>query len=90
MKLSVSLSESDVAALDRYARRTGLESRSAAIQQAIRLLDDPDLESAYASAWQEWEASSDAGAWEAATADGLGDDGPGTDRAYDRPRSARP
>lgn len=73
MKLSVSLSEDEVAALDRYAHAAGLSSRSAAIQQAIRLLGDPELEDAYAAAWDEWEASGDAAAWEQTAADGLTD-----------------
>lgn len=73
MKLSVSLSEDEVAALDRYAHAAGLSSRSAAIQQAIRLLGDPELEDAYAAAWDEWEASGDAAAWEQTAADGLAD-----------------
>lgn len=73
VKLSVSLSESDVAALDKYAHAAGLKSRSAAIQQAIRLLGDPELQSAYEEAWDEWESSGDADAWESATADGLAD-----------------
>lgn len=71
VKLSVSLSPTDVEALDKYARSAGLKSRSAAIQQAIRLLGDPELEHAYAEAWQEWEDSGDASAWAATTADGL-------------------
>lgn len=71
VKLSVSLSPSDVAALDHYARAAGLKSRSAAIQQAIRLLGDPELEGAYAAAWDEWEASGDAESWAATVADGL-------------------
>lgn len=73
VKLSVSLSESEVAALDKYAHAAGLKSRSAAIQQAIRLLGDPELQSAYEAAWQEWEASGDADTWESTTADGLAD-----------------
>ncbi len=73
VKLSVSLSESDVAALDKYAREAGLTSRSAAIQKAIKLLGDAELEDAYAAAWQEWEASGDAHDWETTTADGLHD-----------------
>jgi len=73
VKLSVSLSEDEVAALDRYAHAAGLSSRSAAIQQAIRLLGDPELEDAYAAAWDEWEASGDAAAWEQTAADGLTD-----------------
>lgn len=73
MKLSVSLPETDVAALDEYARAAGLQSRSAAIQQAIRLLPQPDMEDAYAAAWEEWEASGEAAAWEATVADGMDD-----------------
>lgn len=73
MKVSVSLSEEDLAALDRYAARAGLESRSAAVRQAIRRLPDPQLEAAYASAWQEWAAAGDEDAWAAAASDGLTD-----------------
>lgn len=73
MKLSVSLSEDEVAALDKYALAVGLASRSAAIQQAIRLLGNPELEDSYAAAWDEWEASGDAAAWESTSADGLVD-----------------
>ena len=36
VKLSVSLSPSEVAVLDKYAQSAGLKSRSAAIQQAIK------------------------------------------------------
>lgn len=73
MKLSISLPDEDVAVLDRYARAAGITSRSAAIQRAIRLLGQPDLDDAYAAAWDEWEASGDATAWEETTADGLAD-----------------
>ncbi|MHB8452822.1 MAG: ribbon-helix-helix domain-containing protein [Mycobacteriales bacterium] len=44
MKLSISVSEEDVALLDEYARASGLRSRSAAVQYAIRLLRHADLE----------------------------------------------
>ena len=73
MKLSISLSEDDVAALDRYAEAAGLASRSAAIQRAIRMLSDPSLDDAYAAAWDEWEDSGDAAAWEASLGDGIVD-----------------
>ncbi|MFN8079801.1 MAG: ribbon-helix-helix domain-containing protein [Kineosporiaceae bacterium] len=73
MKLSISLSDEEVAALDKYAQAAGLPSRSAVIQQAIRLLGDPELEDAYAAAWEEWHASGDAEAWESTAADGLVD-----------------
>ncbi len=71
--MSISLPEEDVAALDRYAESAGIPSRSAAIQRAIRLLGQAELDDAYAAAWDEWEASGDAVAWEATTADGLSD-----------------
>ena len=73
MKLSISLSEDDVATLDRYVAATGLTSRSAGLQVAIRQLRDSELDSAYVAAWEEWEASGDAGSWDATRADGLGD-----------------
>jgi Arc/MetJ-type ribon-helix-helix transcriptional regulator len=73
MKLSISLSEEDLAALDRYADAAGLTSRSAAIQRAIRMLGDPSLDDAYAAAWEEWESSGDAAAWDSTLADGLVD-----------------
>lgn len=73
MKLSVSLPDEDVAALDEYARAQGLKSRSAALQRAIRMLRQPALEQDYAAAWEEWEASGEEAAWEATAADGLAD-----------------
>ena len=68
--MSVSLSPSEVAVLDKYAQSAGLKSRSAAIQQAIKLLGDPDLEDAYTAAWQEWEDAGEAEAWAVTVADG--------------------
>ena len=73
MKLSISLPEEDVAALDRYMQAAGIPSRSAAVQRAIRMLSDPALEDAYAAAWDEWDASGEAAAWEVTAADGLAD-----------------
>lgn len=73
MKLSISLSDDDVATLDEYARASGLRSRSAAVQHAIRFLQLPNLEEDYAAAWDEWESSGERSAWEATTADGLTD-----------------
>lgn len=73
MKLSISLPEEDVAALDRYAHAAGIASRSAAIRRAIGLLAQPELDDAYEAAWDEWQTSGDAAAWEESTADGLAD-----------------
>ncbi len=72
VKLSVSLSPKEVETLDKYAKAAGLKSRSAALQHAIKLLGDPELEDAYAAAWQEWEDSGDGAVWAATVADGLG------------------
>lgn len=73
MKLSVSLPEEDVAVLDEYARASGLPSRSAALQHAVRMLRLPKLEQDYEAAWQEWEASGDEAAWSVTLADGAAD-----------------
>lgn len=73
MKLSVSLSDEDVAILDRYVADEGLPSRSAALQVAVRQLRDRRLEDDYQAAWQEWEDSGEAQLWEASAGDGLAD-----------------
>lgn len=73
MKLSVSLSADDVAVLDDYARHSGLPSRSAAVQHAIRLLRHVDLEQQYEEAWEDWTTSGEQAGWEEADGDGLTD-----------------
>lgn len=73
MKLSVSLSDEDVHVLDAYVKRTGLASRSAAVQRAIRMLRYPDLEDDYGNAWAEWSGAGEGDGWENATGDGFGD-----------------
>ncbi len=73
MKVSVSIPDDDVRFLDDYAREQGLDSRSAAVHRAVRLLRTAELAAAYESAWGEW-AGSDAADWEAATGDGLATD----------------
>lgn len=73
MKLSISLTEDDVAIVDEYVRTSGLRSRSAAIRRALRLLQQPDLEQEYAAAWEEWAASGEQAAWESTAGDGLTD-----------------
>ncbi|MDP9091556.1 MAG: ribbon-helix-helix domain-containing protein [Actinomycetota bacterium] len=73
MKLSISVSEDDVVLLDQYARTAGLPSRSAAVQYAIHLLRQVDLEDDYAAAWAEWESAGEHAAWEGTVGDGLAD-----------------
>jgi hypothetical protein len=73
VKLSVSLTEEDVAILDEFARTAGLPSRSAAVHHAVRMLRLPELEHDYEAAWQEWEASGDQEAWDVTAVDGIAD-----------------
>jgi Arc/MetJ-type ribon-helix-helix transcriptional regulator len=72
MKVSVSLPGEDVQFLDAYAREQGLESRSAALHRAVRLLRTMELAAPYEAAWDEWAASGEAEAWEPSTSVGLG------------------
>jgi Arc/MetJ-type ribon-helix-helix transcriptional regulator len=71
VKLSISLSEEDVALIDEYVRAAGLASRSAAIRRALHLLRQPELEQDYAQAWEEWAASGEQAAWDSTAGDGM-------------------
>lgn len=71
MKLSISLSDEDLAELDAYVARAGLPSRSAGLQRAIRMLRYPVLEEDYRNAWSDW--SDDELVWQHGAADGIGD-----------------
>jgi len=71
MKVSISLPGEDLEFLDEYVRKVGLDSRSAAVHKAVRLLRASELGEAYLAAWEEWEASGDAALWETTIADGL-------------------
>jgi hypothetical protein len=73
MKLSVSLSDDDIAVLDAYVSRTGLPSRSAGLQRAVQMLRYPTLEEDYADAWSQWSTDADAEAWEGTVGDGMRD-----------------
>ena len=73
MKLSVSLSDEDVALLDEYVRTAGVASRSAAVQHAVRRLRHPELEQDYEAAWADWDGSGEQAVWDDAAADGLVD-----------------
>jgi predicted transcriptional regulator len=70
MKLSVSLPDGDVEYLDAYAREQG-QSRSAVLHKAVRTLRATELGSCYEDAWETWESTGEAAAWEPAAADGL-------------------
>jgi len=71
MKVSVSLPTEDVEFLDGYTASHALQSRSAAVQRAVRALRIADLADAYDGAWREWASSDDAPLWDATAGDGL-------------------
>ncbi|MGD1033973.1 MAG: ribbon-helix-helix domain-containing protein [Candidatus Dormibacteria bacterium] len=71
MKLSVSLPEDDVRFLDGYVGERGLNSRSAAVHEAVGLLRAADLETEYEAAWQEWAVAEDAALWDSTSGDGI-------------------
>ena len=73
MKVSISLPDDDVRFLDEYAQAAGIDSRSAAVHKAVRLLRAAELGAAYQAAWEEWFASGDAEIWDSAIGDGLGE-----------------
>jgi Arc/MetJ-type ribon-helix-helix transcriptional regulator len=73
VKLSVSLSEADVAFLDVYAEEHEVESRSAVVQRAVALLRANELAGAYVAAWEEWSAH-DGTAWDVTAQDGVVDE----------------
>ena len=71
MKVSISLPDDDVEFLDAYAQSKGIESRSAVVHKAVRLLRVSDLGEAYEEAFSSWDDDGEAAAWDAVAADGL-------------------
>ena len=71
MKVSVSLPGEDVQFLDAYAREQGLDSRSAALHRAVRLLRTAELGGSYEGAWDEWTIDGEAEQWDATAGDGV-------------------
>ena len=71
MKVSISLPNEDVQFLDQYAEEQGLDSRSAALQRAVRLLRVAEFSAQYEAAWEEWFGGGEAEVWERTAGDGL-------------------
>jgi Arc/MetJ-type ribon-helix-helix transcriptional regulator len=71
MKVSISLPADDVEFLDAYAQSQGIESRSAVVHKAVRMLRVSELGEAYEEAFTSWEDEGEAAVWDAVTADGL-------------------
>lgn len=71
MKLSISLTDEDVALIDHFATEGGFASRSAVVQHALTKLRVTELQGSYAAAWNEWDDEGGAGAWDSTAADGI-------------------
>jgi Arc/MetJ-type ribon-helix-helix transcriptional regulator len=71
MKVSISLPDDDVEFLDAYAQSQGIESRSAVVHKAVRMLRVSELGDAYEAAFTSWEDEGEAAAWDAVVADSL-------------------
>ena len=71
--MSVSLPDEDVEFLDAYALAQGVDSRSAVLHRAVRLLRASELTDSYEEAWEEWDSSSDAALWASTAGDGVAD-----------------
>ncbi len=71
VKVSVSLPGEDLEFLDAYASAHAYPSRSAVVHHAIRALRLGELHDAYGEAWAEWDASGEAGDWDAVVGDGV-------------------
>lgn len=67
----MNLSADDVAFLDGYVDSHGLASRSAVVQEAVRMMRRAELADAYSDAFNEWTDSDDAGLWDTVAVDGL-------------------
>lgn len=70
-KISVSLEEALLAFLSHYQETYQVRSKSEVIAQALTLLRERELETQYADALAEWQASGEAEVWKAVVGDGL-------------------
>jgi Arc/MetJ-type ribon-helix-helix transcriptional regulator len=66
MKLSISLTDEDVALIDQIAASGGFASRSAVVQHALSRLRAQGLQGDYAEAWDDFTDGGDAHRWESA------------------------
>ena len=70
MKLSISLGPEEVGFLDAYATSQGIESRSAVVRVALRLLRQQELAGDYAATFNEIDDEA-AEFWDRSSSDGL-------------------
>lgn len=70
-KLSITLPDDTLKALDSLIEERKIPSRSAAIQAAIKQYITPDLRDAYARAMQEWDDEAENVIWGTVAGDGV-------------------
>lgn len=70
-KISISLADETVEALDRFIAQRKFASRSSAIQSAIDQMTSGDLTDEYARAHREWAESGEEDVWGQTSGDGL-------------------
>ena len=70
MNVRVSLPDEDVQFLDAYARTQGLDSRSAVLHEAVRLLRSTERGRSQ-DAWESWVGPGDGELWDETAVDGL-------------------
>lgn len=71
METAFGLEEKDLAFLDYYAMKHGLESREAAMSKAVEALRKEELSREYGQAFLEWEGSADQKFWDQFSGDGI-------------------
>lgn len=69
-KISISLQDEALTALDQFIADKNLPSRSAAIQEAIAMMTSTNLQNAYAQAFTEWN-DEQAEDWDTVSSDGI-------------------
>ena len=67
----MSIPDQDVEFLDQYALEHGINTLSAVLLRAIRLLRTSQLGPTYAEAWSEWSLSGDEELWDTTSGDGV-------------------
>ncbi|PTA66377.1 type II toxin-antitoxin system ParD family antitoxin [Deinococcus arcticus] len=70
-KMSVSLESTLIEFVMHYQKAHQIRSKSEVIARALTLLREHELETQYAAALEEWQASGEADLWDAVTSDGL-------------------
>ena len=70
-KLSITLPDDTLKALDSLIEERKIPSRSAAIQAAVKQYITPDLRDAYARAMQEWDDEAENVIWGTVAGDGI-------------------